>query len=95
MNSPAASPAFSHETLLAIGVTLCFAGIVLRGFARDSRRHLARRKQHLLDQRHPDSVDRGGRMEREPGWLEQHLGLVANLVLSSGVVVTVLAILRR
>ena len=38
-----------RDTLLALGVCLVVIGLVLRGFARSSRRDQAYRKQHHLD----------------------------------------------
>ena len=38
-----------YETLLAIGVTLVMAGVILRGFAAQTRRDIARRKEHRID----------------------------------------------
>ena len=83
------------ESLLAIGVTLVMVGVVMRGFAASSRRDRARRRQHLLDDRKPDATGRGGQMDQPPGWFEKNLGLLANIVLVTGVVLTTAAFLRR
>ena len=84
-----------YETLLAIGVTLIMAGIILRGFAAQSRRDLARRKQHRLDARKSDDALLNAQLDRPPTWLEKNFGLLANTVLVAGVVLTVVAFWRR
>lgn len=84
-----------YQTLLAIGVTLVMVGVVMRGFAASNRRDLARRRQHLLDDRKADTAGRGGQMDQEPGWLEKNLGTLANALLVSGVLLTVVAFFRR
>ena len=78
-----------YETLLAVGVTLIMAGIVLRGFAAQSRRDLARRKQHRLDARKSADALLNEQLERPPTWLERNFGLLANVVLLAGVALTV------
>jgi hypothetical protein len=78
-----------HETLLAVGVTLIMAGIVLRGFAAQSRRDLARRKQHQLDARKSGEALLNEQLDRPPTWLEKHFGLLANVILVAGVLLTV------
>jgi len=85
----------SHESLLAIGVSLVMAGLVLRGFASNARRDLARRKQHLLDERKSDGAGLNAQLDRPPGWIEQHLGLIANAVLVAGLVFGVVSIFRK
>ena len=84
-----------YETLLAIGVTLIMAGVIARGFAAQSRRDLARRKQHRLDARKSADAGLNEQLDRPPSWLERNLGLLANVVLSAGVVITVVAFGRR
>ncbi len=85
----------SRDGLLAIGVMLVMVGIILRGFASNARRELARRKQHLLDDRKSSEADLNRQMELPPGWLKQHFGLVANTVLIAGLVITVVAFFRH
>ena len=77
------------ETLLAVGVTLVMAGIVLRGFAAQSRRDLARRKQHRLDERRTAGASLNDELDQPPTWLEKHFSLLANLVLVTGVVLSI------
>jgi hypothetical protein len=84
-----------HETLLAIGVTLVMAGVIFRGFAGSARRDLARRKEHRIDERRSGDAYLSGELDKPPGWFERHLGLIANLVLVAGVVITVLGFARR
>ena len=84
-----------YESLLAVGVTLIMAGIVLRGFAAQSRRELARRKQHRLDARKSDEARLNELLEQPPSWLEKNFGLFANAVLLTGVAATLAAFWRR
>ena len=84
-----------YETLLAIGVTLIMAGIVLRGLAAQTRRDLARRKQHRLDERKTADARLNDEFDQPPSWLEKNCGLFANLVLLAGVVLTIAGYWRR
>ena len=84
-----------YESLLAIGMTLVMAGIITRGFAANSRRDQARRKQHQLDESKPDAINSVDQLTRSSGWLEKNLGLLANVVLVTGVALTALAFYRR
>jgi hypothetical protein len=83
------------DTLLAIGVTLVMAGVFLRGFAANARRDLARRKQHQIDSRKTTDAFMSNELARPPGWFERNLGLIANVILVAGVVVTVLGFAKR
>ena len=83
-----------YETLLAIGVTLVMAGVILRGFASQARRDLARRKEHRIDDRKSTDARLTAELARPPGWFERHLGLIANIILVAGVVITVVAFTR-
>jgi hypothetical protein len=78
-----------YEMLLAVGVTLIMAGIVLRGFAAQSRRDLARRKQHRLDARKSGEALLNEQLDRPPNWLERNFSLLANIILVAGVALTV------
>ncbi|HRG54890.1 MAG TPA: hypothetical protein PLG56_02545 [Lacunisphaera sp.] len=84
-----------HETLLAVGVSLVMAGVVLRGFATQARRDLARRKEHRIDERKSGDALLSDELAKPPGWLERHLGLLANAALVAGVVITVLGFACR
>ena len=84
-----------YETFLAVGVTLIMAGIVLRGFAAQSRRDLARRKQHRLDDRKSGEALLNEQLDRPPTWLERNFGLLANVILLAGVALTVAGYWRR
>ena len=88
-------PLPDYETLLAVGVTLIMAGVIARGFAAQSRRDLARRKQHRLDARKSTDALLNEDLDQPPSWLERNLGLLANLVLTVGVVITAAAFWRR
>ncbi len=83
-----------HETLLAVGVSLVMAGVVLRGFATQTRRDLARRKEHRIADRKSGDALLSDELAKPPGWLERHLGLIANLILVGGVVITAVAFAR-
>ena len=83
-----------YETLLAIGVTLVMAGVILRGFAAQARRDLARRKEHRIDARKSGDARLTEELARPPGWFERNLGLLANIILVVGVVITVVAFTR-
>lgn len=80
----------NRDVLLAIGVTLFVLGIILRGFARDHRRTLARRKQHELD------TPRTGTTPAEIplSHLEKHFAHYANGVFVLGIIVAVIALFR-
>ena len=82
---------FSHETLLAVGVSLCFAGIILRGFAESSRRAIALRRQHWL---HIRKLGEADPTDRQTGWFEKHLPVIANSVVVFGAMITAAAFLR-
>lgn len=84
----------TYESLLALGVTLVMAGIILRGIAAGNRRELARRKQHRLDERRTDEALLNQQLEQPPGWFEKNLGLLANVTLVAGVVISAVAFWR-
>ncbi len=84
-----------YETLAAVGVTLAMAGLILRGFAAQSRRELARRKQHRLDDRKSGDALLNAQLERPPTWLERNFGRVANAVLLLGLLLAAFAFWRR
>lgn len=81
----------SKEVLLPLGVSLCFLGIILRGFARSSRRAIALRRQHWLHTRKPGEPDP---VDRQTGWFEKHLSTVANTTALAGLVITLVAFFR-
>lgn len=83
-----------YETLLALGVTLVMTGVILRGFAAQARRDLARRKEHRIDDRKSADARLTEELARPPGWFERHLGPIANAILVAGVVITVAAFTR-
>jgi len=83
-----------YETLLAIGATLVMVGVILRGFASTARRDIARRKEHRIDDRKSTEAMLTEELARPPGWFERHLGLLANFILVTGVVLTVVAFTR-
>ena len=84
----------NREALLGLGVCLAMIGLVLRGFARNFRRDLARRKEHLRDERKSADVGLSAQLELPPSWLEKNFGLLANLVLLTGVLTAIVALGR-
>jgi hypothetical protein len=82
------------ETLRAIGISLVMVGVVMRGFAASARRDQARRKEHMKDERKSHIAHLNDDLEKPPGWLERNLGLVANVILVAGVVITVAGFVR-
>ena len=84
-----------YETLLAIGVTLVMVGVIMRGFAANARRDLARRKEHRIDARKSPEAHLTGELDQPPGWFERNLGLLANLILVAGVIITILGFARN
>jgi len=87
-------PLLSRDVLLGLGVCLVMLGLVMRGFARNSRRDSARRKEHRRDDRKSGDDHLSSQLERPPEWLEKNLGWLANLVLGAGVVIAVAAFSR-
>lgn len=83
-----------YESLLAIGVSFIMAGVILRGFAASARRDLARRKEHRIDARKSGDASMSGELAKPPGWFERNLGLLANVILVAGVIVTAVAFTR-
>jgi hypothetical protein len=82
------------QTLLAVGVSLVMAGVVMRGFASNARRDLARRKEHRIDDRRERTAGLNDEFERPPGWFERNLGHIANFILVTGVVLAVTGFVR-
>lgn len=74
-----------RTTLLAVGVTLFVLGIILRGFAREQRRTLARRKQHELANPSPD------RPPAAVPHFEKHFARYANGVFILGMALSVMS----
>ncbi len=81
----------SRDSLLAIGISLVVAGIFMRGFAASSRRAIALRRQHWLHVRKLGETDP---TDRETGWFEKHLPVIANTVVLVGVAITFLSFFR-
>jgi hypothetical protein len=84
----------NREALLGLGVCLAMVGLVLRGFARNFRRDLARRKEHRRDERKSDDANLSAQLELPPSWLEKNFGPLANLVLLTGVLTAIVALAR-
>jgi hypothetical protein len=87
-------PLLNRDSLLGLGVCLAMVGLVLRGFARNFRRDLARRKEHLRDERKSGDAGLSSQLEKPPSWLEKNFGLLANLVLLTGVLTAIFALGR-
>jgi hypothetical protein len=79
-----------RDTLLALGTCLVVIGIVLRGFARSSRRDRALRKQQMLDD--PEPV-----LPPEPFslWLENNIGRIAGIAIVAGILITIAGFWRK
>lgn len=85
----------SRSTLLAVGASLGFVGIMLRGFAQSNRRAEALRKQHQLSERKSTEAALNEDFIREPGWLERNLGWIANGLLALGAALTLTALAQH
>lgn len=81
----------SKEVLLPLGVSVCFVGIILRGFARGNRRVAALRHQKWLADRTPGEPDPA---IKETGWLDKNLPAIANTTAIAGLVIALVALLR-
>jgi hypothetical protein len=84
----------SPDNLLSLGMTLVVVGIVLRGFVRQSQRAQALRKQHELYHRNLDAPNPSTVEKARPEWFERHLPLLANVVLGTGVLLTLISYFR-
>jgi hypothetical protein len=85
----------SRAFLFPTGLCLVMVGIFLRGFASSARRELARRKQHLLDERKSGEAELNRDLEKPPGWMERNFGSIANTVLVAGVVITLVSLFQK
>jgi hypothetical protein len=88
-------PLLSRDILLGLGFCLAMVGLVLRGFARNFRRDLARRKEHQRDERKTGEASLNTQLDQPPGWLEKNFGLLANLVLAAGVLAVLATFMRN
>lgn len=82
----------SRSTLLAVGVSLCFVAIMLRGFVQSNRRALALRKQHSLHVRKPGDAESAAVPMTH--W-EKHLPRYTQGVLITGLVITLISFFRK
>ena len=78
----------SKEVLLPLGMSLCFVGIVLRGFARSAHRAARLRHQHWLHERKPGEPESAG----QSGWFEKNLSAIANGTTIAGVVISAISL---
>ena len=85
----------NHDALLGLGMSLVMVGLILRSFARNFRRDLARRKEHLRDERKSGDAGLNAQLEQPPSWLEKNFGVLANLVLVTGVLTALVALSRN
>jgi hypothetical protein len=81
----------TRDSLLAIGISLVVAGIILRTFARAGRRAAALRQQHRLHHKKLGEAIHEGGTDANTGWFERHLSLLANGVVGAGLVLVVLS----
>lgn len=84
----------THDSLLAIGVSGVIFGLILRTFARNSRRSAALRQQHQLHDRKLGEAIRAEQANPTTSWFEKHLSVIANAVLVSGIVIALLSRFR-
>jgi len=84
-----------RSTLLAIGVSLCFVAVMLRGFVQSNRRALALRKQHRLDVRKPGQPTSDDAFAAPLTHAEKFLPRYAQAVLVAGLLMTVLSFFRH
>ena len=82
----------SYDVLMPLGVCLCFFGIIMRGLARSSQRSIALRRQHRL---HHDKLESANQPDQQIGWFERHLPTIANVMAVGGLVMAVVAMVRR
>lgn len=82
----------SRDVLLPAGISLFVVGIFLRGFAASSRRAIALRRQHWLHIRKPGEADP---TDRQTGWFEKHLPVIANSAVIAGAVITFVSLFRN
>lgn len=80
--------------LLAIGISLCVVGIIMRGFTRDALRARALRQQHELHERKLAEASRQAPLDDAPGSFERSLPAIANAVALAGVAITIASFLR-
>jgi len=81
----------SQEVLLPLGVSVCFVGIILRGFVRGNRRAAALRRQEWLATRKPGEPDPTA---TQTGWFEKNLPVIANTTALTGLVIALVALFR-
>lgn len=79
-----------RDTLFALGVCFVVVGVVLRGFARSSRRDQALRKQQMLDD--PDSVTSPDPLSL---WLENNIGRLAGIAIAAGILIIIAGFWRK
>jgi hypothetical protein len=84
----------TKSALLAIGISLCVVGIILRGFARDSQRARALRRQHELHVRKLGPDGPSAPATPDATWFERSLPTIANTVAFAGVVITLVSFVR-
>lgn len=82
----------SKEVLLPLGVSVCFVGIILRGFVRGNRRAAALRRQEWLATRKPGEADPAS---RETGWFDKNLPTIANTAALAGLVIALVSFFRE
>ena len=95
MNTESIRQFASYEMLLALGMTLCIAGVVLRGLHNTTRRAAVLRRQHAMLERQEGRPDPAAQAGQKPGHWERHLRLYARLLLGAGLLLTVLAFIRK
>lgn len=87
--------ATSYETLLAVGVSLCLLGIVLRGFHQSNLRAAAARSQKARMSRVAGLAAEPDDAPLPPGWFVRHLPWCYRASVVLGVALMIVALLRR
>jgi hypothetical protein len=87
--------ATSYETLLAIGVSLCLLGIVLRGFHQGNLRAAAARRQKARMNRVAGIAAEPDDAPLPSNWIVRHLPWCYRGAVVLGVALMVVALLRR
>jgi hypothetical protein len=85
----------TRGSLLAMGLSLVMIGLVLRTFARTSRRAAALRQQHRLHDQKLGEAIQGEEVNPTTSWFERHLSTIANTVACAGLTIAILAAFRQ
>ncbi len=87
--------ATGYEALLAVGVSLCLLGIVLRGFHQTNLRAAAARNQKARMNRVAGIAAEPEDTPPPANWFIRHLPLCYRAAFVAGVVLTIVGLLRK